>query len=81
MSNTPHELAEEFPEHSSTIDALKETQPHFARLVDDYHQINLEVYRAQENIAPTDDQHENEMRKKRLVLKDEIWRILSNNTV
>ena len=35
MSNTPHELADEFPDQVDAIHALKTTNAHFAKLVDD----------------------------------------------
>lgn len=78
MSNTPHELAEEFPEHIDRIHDLKLNNPHFAKLFDDYHEINRAVHRAETGVAPTDDAHETEMRRVRVRLKDEIWGILSH---
>jgi uncharacterized protein len=36
MSHTPHELAEEFPGAVEKMHALKTTDPHFARLADEY---------------------------------------------
>ncbi|MBV1902302.1 MAG: YdcH family protein [Marinosulfonomonas sp.] len=77
MSHTPHELSEEFPDKVNEISNLKQTDAHFARLVDEYHAVNRDVHRAETNVEPTDDLHEAEMRKKRMVLKDEIWRMLS----
>lgn len=77
MSHTPHELAEEFPEHVEKMHALKLNDPHFARLADEYHVCNREVHRAEANLEPTDELNEQEMRKKRLVLKDQIWAIIS----
>lgn len=77
MGHTPHELAEEFPQEIDNIHLLKEIDPHFARLVDDYHEVNRAVHRAETNVEPTDDLHEDELRKKRMALKDEIWRNLS----
>lgn len=77
MSNTPHELSEEFPDKVELISTLKQSDAHFARLVDEYHQVNRDIHRAETNIEPTDDLHEGELRKKRMLLKDEIWRILS----
>ncbi|MEY8096081.1 YdcH family protein [Falsihalocynthiibacter sp. S25ZX9] len=77
MSHTPHELAEEFPEHIEKMHALKLSDPHFARLADEYHMCNREVHRAEENVEPTDALNEQEMRKKRMALKDKIWAILS----
>ena len=79
MGHTPHELAEEFPKEIDRIHALKGSDPHFARLVDDYHEVNRAVHRAETNVEPTDDLHEEELRKKRMVLKDEIWRTLSKS--
>ncbi|MDE0590208.1 DUF465 domain-containing protein [Halocynthiibacter sp. C4] len=59
------------------IHALKSSDAHFARLADEYHQVNRDVHRAEANIEPTDDLHEQELRKKRMALKDEIFRLLS----
>lgn len=77
MSNTPHELAEEFPEQIDAIHTLKASNAHFAKLVDDYHEVNGAVHRAETDLEPTDDLHIAEMRKQRLALKDEIARILA----
>ncbi|AQZ52087.1 MAG: DUF465 domain-containing protein [Martelella sp.] len=76
MSNTPHELADEFPEFADRIHELKVEDAHFAKLFDDYHEVNRAIHRAEENIEPTDDVHMEEMRKRRMVLKDEIYGML-----
>ena len=76
MSHTPHELAEEFPDHQDAISALKTSSAHFAKLVDQYHDINRAVHRAETDVEPTDDLHMAQMRKERLALKDEIWGML-----
>ncbi|WP_018700120.1 YdcH family protein [Amorphus coralli] len=77
MSNTPHELAEEFPEHVDAMHRLKAENAHFARLSDEYHEVNRAVHRAETDVEPTDDAHMEELRKRRLVLKDEIYAILT----
>lgn len=79
MSHTPHELAEEFPEAVEQIHNLKQSNAHFSKLVDEYHEVNRDVHRAETNVEPTDDLHQNEMRKQRLSLKDQIWKMLSEN--
>lgn len=76
MSHTPHELAQDFPEFTDKLQALKENDGHFARLADEYHQINRAVHRAETNVEPVEELAEVEMRKKRAALKDEIYRIL-----
>lgn len=76
MSNTPHELAEEFPAEAAKIHALKTENAHFARLVDEYHAVNRDVHRAETRVEPMDDAHEAELRHRRVQLKDEIWKML-----
>lgn len=77
MSNTPHELAEEFPHDATKIHDLKVSNPHFAKLMDDYHDVNRAVHRAETGVEPCDDMAETDMRKRRMRLKDEIAGILS----
>ena len=77
MSQTPHELAEEFPDKVEHIAALKQSDAHFAGLADEYHDINRAVHRAETDVEPTDDLHMSDMRKQRMALKDQIWAALS----
>ncbi|MGJ8610774.1 MAG: YdcH family protein [Octadecabacter sp.] len=77
MSHTPHELAEEFPDHADQIHALKLSDAHFANLANRYHEINRAVHRAETDVEPTTDDNMTEMRKQRLALKDQIWAALS----
>lgn len=77
MSNTPHELHEEFPAEAEKIHALKVSNTHFARLADEYHEINRQVHRAETGVEPVDQFAEVEMRKKRAALKDELYRMLA----
>lgn len=77
MTHTPHELAEEFPEHIEKIHALKVENAHFSKLFDEYHELNRTIHRADTDIEPTDDFHMEDMRKQRLRLKDEIFGMLA----
>ncbi|TDK41059.1 YdcH family protein [Antarcticimicrobium luteum] len=77
MTHTPHELAEEFPEQAAMISELKQSDAHFAKLADEYHEINRAVHRAETNVEPVEELAEVEMRKARAALKDQIWAILS----
>ena len=77
MSHTPHELAAEFPERADLIQELRQSDAHFARLSDEYHEINRAVHRAETNVEPMENLADVELRKKRAALKDEIWGILS----
>ena len=77
MSHVPHELAEEFPEHTEKMHEMKSSNAHFAKLFEEYHDINRAIHRAETNVEPTDDFHMEDMRKQRLRLKDEIYGMLA----
>lgn len=72
MSNTPHELGDDFPGQADLIHDLKTTNAHFASLAERYHEINRTVHRAETDVEPTDDLHMAELRKERMALKDQI---------
>ena len=47
MSNTPHNLSEEFPGQLDKIHALKVSNPSFAQLLIDYDEVNDEIHVAE----------------------------------
>ena len=77
MSHTPPELADDFPTDVDKIHALKLSNPHFARLMEAYHDVNRAVHRAETGVEPTDQSAETQMRKERMRLKDEIAGMLA----
>lgn len=79
MSHTPHELAEEFPDKVDAMHALKQSDAHFARLFDEYHEVNRTIHRAETNVEPMEELAEVDLRKQRAALKDEIWGILASH--
>ncbi|MCA8900185.1 MAG: DUF465 domain-containing protein [Hyphomonas sp.] len=76
MSHTPHELAEEFPDAVDRIHDLKTSNAHFAKLADEYHDLNRQIHRIETDMEPASDEHQTELRRKRLALKDEIYAML-----
>jgi uncharacterized protein YdcH (DUF465 family) len=76
MSNTPHELAADFPEYAEKIHSLRETDAHFVKLAETYHQVNRDIHRAETDVEPTSDDHLAQMRKERIALKDEVFAYL-----
>lgn len=78
MSNTPHTLADEFPDQMEAIHQLKLSNAHFARLLKEYDDVNDQVHVAETNVAPVEQQVEVQLRKRRLHLKDEIARMLAD---
>ncbi|MHC5654274.1 YdcH family protein [Stappia sp. ICDLI1TA098] len=77
MSHVPHELHEEFPDQTEALHSLKLGNAHFARLADEYHEVNREVHRAETDVSPVSDEALEEMKKKRLALKDQIAALLA----
>ena len=78
MSNTPHTLAEEFPGQLEHIHALKASDRRFAKLLLEYDEVNDEIHVAETNVAPVTQEHETELRKRRLTLKDSIAQALAD---
>lgn len=76
MSHVPHELAEEFPEHAEKMSALKQTDAHFARLSEEYHDVNRRIHRAETRVEPMEDLAEEDLRKQRAELKDQLYALL-----
>ncbi len=75
MTIDNHSLINEFPQHRERIHHLKLNDHHFARLADEYHSVDKEVHRIEQDFS-TSDQYLEDLKKRRVVLKDEIYRIL-----
>ncbi len=73
MPITKRDLVDDLPEHKDTIDHLTRTNGHFARLLDDYHQLDEEVHSmVSAHNNPDDDVVET--KKRELVhTKDELY--------
>lgn len=72
-----HTLVKEFPEHKEAIHNLKESDHHFARLFAEYHDVDKQVFRMEEDIEPAADHIIEDAKKRRLSLKDELFAILT----
>ncbi len=78
MSNTPHTLDEEFPFDMDKLRALKVSNTRFAKLLEDYDEANDKVHRAETRVDVVDTLVENNLRKERAAIKDEIARMLAD---
>jgi uncharacterized protein len=79
MSNTPHDLAEDFPDAREKITALKASNGRFARLIDDYNELNRAIHRIATRVEPAPEETEDELKRRRLHLKDEIAAMLNDS--
>ena len=73
MLGEKHDLIHELPEYKDRIHDLKISNRHFARQFDKYHEIDHEIIRVEEGIENTSDEYLEELKKKRLALKDELY--------
>ena len=72
MSHVAHELAEEFPGDLEKLHELKLKNAHFVKLSDEYHVLNRQIHRIETGVEPTSDERQVVLRKRRMLLKDEI---------
>mgnify|MGYP002634485154 CR=1 FL=1 len=77
MTHTPHELAEEFPEHTARLHELKLSNAHFRHLSDEYHKVNREIHRIESETEAASDAVWEGLKKQRLALADQIRDMLA----
>jgi uncharacterized protein len=71
-----HDLAHEFPEHLEKISELKASNGHFAKLFVQYDEDNHAVKKYELGAAAISAEGLEELKKTRLKVKDEIYRML-----
>ena len=76
MELQQHDLHHEFPEHIEAIHRLKTGNSHFSKLFDEYHKVNKDIRRIEENEEPLTDAALEALKKQRLKLKDELHAML-----
>ena len=78
MLNEKHDLVHELPEHREKIHELKTSNNHFAKLFDEYHEVDHEIHRIETDIETTSDDYLEEKKKLRLHLKDELLKMIKS---
>jgi uncharacterized protein YdcH (DUF465 family) len=68
-----HPFVTEFPEHRETIRSLKLADARFRAMFEEYHQLDDEICRIEENIEYATDQQIDELKFKRAKLKDALY--------
>jgi uncharacterized protein YdcH (DUF465 family) len=77
MFGEPHDLHHEFPDHHDRIRELKMDNMHFSKLSETYENIVKELHRIETQIETPEDMYVEELKKKRLFLKDELFAMLT----
>lgn len=75
--HTPNELTEIFRRDRDLLTELKVVDAHYARLADEYHDVNREVHRIEAEAEAASDDRTETLKKQRLALLDEITAIVT----
>jgi uncharacterized protein YdcH (DUF465 family) len=75
--STEHPLIAEFPELRNKIHEMKVSDHHFAKLFTEYHEVDHELHRIEQEIETPSDTYTEELKKKRLNLKDQLYVMLT----
>ncbi len=73
-----HPILREFPEHRETIRRLKGSDDHFRNIYGEYHRLDDEIYRIEEEIDFATDQEIEQLKMRRAKLKDYIYHLIRN---
>ncbi len=79
MLGEHHSLVKEFPEYKEKIHELKANNAHFARLFEEYENVDKEIYRIEEGIETPSDEFTESLKLKRVELKDELYKMLKDS--
>lgn len=72
-----HDLTLEFPEFKQRIHELKLASPDFRHLYNEYQALDKEIYRIEEEIETPSDDYTEELKLKRVRLKDRLYGMLT----
>lgn len=78
MTLEKHDLIHELPEYRDRIHELKINNHHFANIFEKYHETDHEIHRIEQGVENTSDDYLEELKKKRLLMKDELLAIIKS---
>lgn len=76
MLGESHDLRHEFPDLDAKIQTLRDANPAFASLMDNYNGIDAKVRQLEELGTPVADETIEDLKKERLLLKDRLYALL-----
>ncbi len=72
-----HDLLHEFPEHAEKIARLREEDAAFHHMMDEHNWLDSHIRSLEEHDTPVSDFHIEEMKKRRLLLKDRLYALIT----
>ena len=79
MFGVRHVIEGEFPEFQTEINRLKNNDPDFTRLLLEYAETDKKIYGLEQQSLPISDDHFGDLKRHRLVLKDQLYTILKQH--
>ncbi len=79
MSIENHNLHHEFPEYDAQIHELKMNDKHFFRLFTEYHDLDRDIRKIENEVEVASDERLEELKIQRVHLKDELYKILQES--
>jgi uncharacterized protein YdcH (DUF465 family) len=79
MLGEHHHLLNEFPELKDRIHELKVSDEHFARLYEEYNNLDDEILRIEEGVETPSDEYTEKLKMRRVELKDKLYAMLKND--
>ena len=76
MFGEAHDLPHEFPEYQDLIEQLRASDLDFRHMYIEYHDLDEEIRKIEQNVEAVSDTYAEELKKKRVLLKDRIYQVL-----
>ena len=73
MTIEKHDLIHDLPEYKDRIHQLKMGDAHFAKLFAEYHEIDHEVRRIEQELETPGDEYVEQLKNRRVHLKDQLF--------
>ncbi|MGF1547265.1 MAG: YdcH family protein [Thiotrichales bacterium] len=78
MFGERHDLPHEFPEYQGLIKDLLQSDLHFVSLYKEYDALDEEILKIEQNVEPVSDAYAEELKLKRVHLKDKLYQLLQS---
>lgn len=75
-----HDLVHELPEYMERIQKLRMEDAHFEKLNDEYNELDQKILKMEEGYETPSDDYLEELKKKRLHMKDRLLVMIRSNT-
>lgn len=78
MLTESHNLVDELPDHKDSILSLKAKNNHFAKILNEYENLNKEILRIEKGVEAAADERLETLKKQRLASKDEMMKMIAD---